>query len=480
MTTETSDSQVLFSDLGLAEPVLRAVGELGYETPSPIQARIIPHVLAGENVLGQAQTGTGKTAAFALPLLSRLEPDARGVQALVLAPTRELALQVAAAFQRYAAHLPGFRALAVYGGQGYAEQLRGLRQGAQVVVGTPGRIMDHMRRGSLDLAHLRCLVLDEADEMLRMGFIEDVEWILEQTPATRQIALFSATMPAQVKRIAQRHLKSAAEVAIAVRTTTAPTIRQRYWRVGGLPKFEALSRILETEETDGVIIFVRTKVETEQLADNLAARGYAVAMATARTDARDGGSAFRRVEVQTPGGIRLGLAAARERNAALGMRGTGAFAIDGARSLFASLGWTGSLGAVRLTGEGVVGRTRVASPSDMLRFDSAILSTGFRLQADKPLLGGLARLGLTSPMAVSRAVLSYIAPVAYDAGSDQLVTQRARFSLAPGARQTSVELGWTRALGRAALSLGGAYSRNTANQPGLDSLAGWARLGAAF
>jgi len=277
MTTDTSDSQVLFSDLGLAEPVLRAVGELGYETPSPIQARIIPHVLGGQDVLGQAQTGTGKTAAFALPLLSRLAPDAPGVQALVLAPTRELALQVAAAFQRYAAHLPGFRALAVYGGQGYAEQLRGLRQGAQVVVGTPGRIMDHMRRGSLDLAHLRCLVLDEADEMLRMGFIEDVEWILEQTPATRQIALFSATMPAAVKRIAQRHLKNAAEVAIAVRTTTAPTIRQRYWRVGGLPKFEALSRILETEETDGVIIFVRTKVETEQLADNLAARGYAAA-----------------------------------------------------------------------------------------------------------------------------------------------------------------------------------------------------------
>lgn len=211
-----------------------------------------------------------------------------------------------------------------------------------------------------------------------------------------------------------------------------------------------------------------------------AARGYAVAMAAARTDARDGGSAFRRVEVQTPGGIRFGLAAARERNAALGMRGTGAFAIDGARSLFASLGWTGSLGAVRLTGEGVVGRTRVSSPSDMLRFDGAILSTGFRLQADKPLLGGLALLGLTSPMTVSRALLSYTAPVAYDAGSGQLVTRRSRFDLAPVARQTSLELGWTRALDRAVLSLGAAYSANSANQPGLDSVAGWVRLGAAF
>lgn len=277
MTSSNSETPVLFSDLGLAEPVLRAVSELGYETPSPIQERIIPHVLAGQDVLGQAQTGTGKTAAFALPLLSQLEPEASGVQTLVLTPTRELALQVAAAFQRYAAHLSDFRALAVYGGQGYGEQLRGLRQGAQVVVGTPGRIMDHMRRGSLELANLRCLVLDEADEMLRMGFIEDVEWILEQTPESRQIALFSATMPAAVKRIAQRHLKDAAEVSIAVRTTTAPTIRQRYWRVGGLPKLEALTRILETEDTDGVIIFVRTKVETEQLADALAARGYAAA-----------------------------------------------------------------------------------------------------------------------------------------------------------------------------------------------------------
>ena len=274
---DTSDTQPLFNELGLAESVLKAVDELGYETPSPIQARIIPHVLAGQDVLGQAQTGTGKTAAFALPLLSRLDLQSPRVQALVLVPTRELALQVAAAFQRYAAHLVGFRSLAIYGGQGYGEQLRALRQGVQVVVGTPGRVMDHMRKGTLDLANLQCLVLDEADEMLRMGFIDDVQWVLEQTPPTRQIALFSATMPTAVKRIAQRHMKNAAEIAIEVRTSTAPTIRQRYWRISGMPKGEALARILETEDTDGIIIFVRTKVETQQLADSLTAQGYAAA-----------------------------------------------------------------------------------------------------------------------------------------------------------------------------------------------------------
>ena len=243
MNTETTAEPIVeptFADLNLPAPLLAAVSELGYETPSPIQARIIPHLLAGSDVLGQAQTGTGKTAAFALPLLARIDTSQPQVQVLVLAPTRELAQQVAEAFTRYGAHLPGLRVLAVYGGQGFGEQLKALRRGTQVVVGTPGRIMDHMRRSTLDLSSLSALVLDEADEMLRMGFIDDVEWILSESPPTRQLALFSATMPAPIKRIAQKHLKDPREVSIKVRTTTAETIRQRYWRVGGVTKREAL------------------------------------------------------------------------------------------------------------------------------------------------------------------------------------------------------------------------------------------------
>ncbi|WP_083215009.1 DEAD/DEAH box helicase [Immundisolibacter cernigliae] len=277
MSTEPA-AEPTFADLDLPPALLQAVTDLGYETPSPIQARIIPHLLAGRDVLGQAQTGTGKTAAFALPLLARIDPTKNTTQVLVLAPTRELALQVAEAFGRYGAHLPGIRVMAIYGGQGYREQLQGLRRGAHVVVGTPGRVMDHMTRGSLDLSGLSALVLDEADEMLRMGFIDDVEFVLSESPSTRQLALFSATLPAPIKRIAQKHLNDPQEVSIKVRTTTAETINQRYWSVGGgVPKREALTRILETTPHEGVLIFVRTKIETQELADYLNAQGFAAA-----------------------------------------------------------------------------------------------------------------------------------------------------------------------------------------------------------
>ena len=273
MSPEINTSPI-FADFGLAAPVLQAVQDLGYETPSAIQAETIPYLLEGRDVLGQAQTGTGKTAAFALPLLSRLDMSKTGPQILVLAPTRELAIQVAEAFQKYAGKLPGFHVMPIYGGQDYRTQFRQLERGVQVVVGTPGRVMDHLRRGSLKLDGLQALVLDEADEMLRMGFIEDIEWIMEQTPPTRQIALFSATMPPAIHRIAQSYLTNPAEVKIKVKTTTADTIRQRYWLVSGLHKLDALTRILEAEPFDAVIIFVRTKTETVELADRLQARGY--------------------------------------------------------------------------------------------------------------------------------------------------------------------------------------------------------------
>ncbi len=266
-----------FHALSLSAPVLKALEDVGYEVPSPIQAQIIPHVLAGRDVLGQAQTGTGKTAAFALPLLSRIDLKRLQPQVLVLTPTRELAIQVAEAFQRYAAHLKGFHVLPIYGGQDYGTQLRQLKRGVHVVVGTPGRVMDHMRRSTLNLGSLATLVLDEADEMLRMGFIDDVEWILEQTPAERQVALFSATMPDVIKRIANKHLKDPQEIRIKVRTATAETIRQRYWMVSGLHKLDALTRILEAESFDGMIVFVRTKTATLELAEKLEARGYASA-----------------------------------------------------------------------------------------------------------------------------------------------------------------------------------------------------------
>ncbi|MDO6593809.1 DEAD/DEAH box helicase [Neptuniibacter sp. 1_MG-2023] len=270
-----SEDQLSFAELGLAASVLKTLDEIGYETPSPIQAATIPHLLEGRDLLGVAQTGTGKTAAFALPLLSRLDLKSRNTQLLILAPTRELAIQVAEACQTYARSLPDFHVLPIYGGQAYDSQLRQLKRGAQVVVGTPGRVMDHMRRGSLKLNNLQALVLDEADEMLRMGFIDDVEWVLEHTPNERQIALFSATMPAQIKKVAQTHLNNPAEIRIQSKTATATTIAQKYLRVSGNQKLDALTRILEMQTFDAMLIFVRTKSATVELAEKLAARGYA-------------------------------------------------------------------------------------------------------------------------------------------------------------------------------------------------------------
>lgn len=266
-----------FEQLGLPESILQSLKAVGYEKPSPIQASTIPLLMENRDVLGQAQTGTGKTAAFALPLVAQIDIKQSSPQALVLAPTRELAIQVAEAFQKYAAHRKGFHVLPIYGGQNYSAQIRGLKRGVHVVVGTPGRVMDHMRKGTLNLDNLKTLVLDEADEMLRMGFIDDVEWILEQTPEQRQIALFSATMPKEIKRIATRYLKDPAEVTIKVKTQTASTIRQRVWMVSGVHKLDALTRILEAETFDGMIVFVRTKNATEELAEKLEARGYSAA-----------------------------------------------------------------------------------------------------------------------------------------------------------------------------------------------------------
>jgi len=270
-----SEDQLSFAELGLAAPVLKVLDEIGYETPSPIQAASIPHLLEGKDLLGIAQTGTGKTAAFSLPLLSRLDLKSRHTQLLILAPTRELAIQVAEACQTYARNLPDFHVLPIYGGQAYDSQLRQLKRGAQVVVGTPGRVMDHMRRGSLKLNNLQALVLDEADEMLRMGFIDDVEWVLEHTPDDRQIALFSATMPTQIKKVAENHLNDPAEVRIKAKTATATTITQKYLRVSGNQKLDALTRILEMQSFDAMLIFVRTKSATVELAEKLSARGYA-------------------------------------------------------------------------------------------------------------------------------------------------------------------------------------------------------------
>ncbi|MBD8898150.1 DEAD/DEAH box helicase [Rhodanobacter sp. DHG33] len=266
-----------FGALALSPEVQKALADVGYESPSPIQAATIPPLLEGRDVLGQAQTGTGKTAAFALPILSRIDLKPGKPQALVLAPTRELAIQVAEAFQRYAAHLPGLQVLPIYGGQSYGPQLHALRRGVHVVVGTPGRVIDHLDKGTLDLSELKYLVLDEADEMLRMGFVDDVEKVLEATPPTRQVALFSATMPVPIRKIAQRHLKEPVEIAIKAATTTASNIRQRYWFVSGMHKLDAMTRILEAEPFDAMIVFARTKSATEELAEKLQARGLAAA-----------------------------------------------------------------------------------------------------------------------------------------------------------------------------------------------------------
>jgi len=265
-----------FSELGLPEPLLQSVTDAGYETPSPIQTACIPLLLEGRDLVGQAQTGTGKTAAFALPLLARVRLEERAPQLLVLTPTRELAIQVAEAMQVYAHHLPDFHVLPIYGGQAYDVQLRHLKRGVHVIVGTPGRVMDHMRRGSLKTDRLHALVLDEADEMLRMGFIDDVNWVLEHIPEERQIALFSATMPKAIREVASRHLRDPKEISIKSSTATAATIRQRYWVVSGMHKLDALTRVLETEALDAAIVFVRTRTATVELADKLAARGFSV------------------------------------------------------------------------------------------------------------------------------------------------------------------------------------------------------------
>ncbi|MFK3679249.1 DEAD/DEAH box helicase [Microbacterium sp. NPDC090218] len=274
---EDSPATPGFEELGITGPVLKAIKDLGYETPSPIQAATIPTLLAGRDVVGMAQTGTGKTAAFALPVLERLDVSQKTPQALVLAPTRELALQVCEAFESYASKMKGVHVLPVYGGQGYGVQLSALRRGVHVIVGTPGRIMDHLAKGTLDLSQLQYLVLDEADEMLKMGFAEDVEQILAQTPEEKQVALFSATMPPQIRRLAQKYLRDPEEISIKSKTATGTNITQRYLVVSYAQKVDALTRILEVENFDGMIVFVRTKNETETLAEKLRARGYSAA-----------------------------------------------------------------------------------------------------------------------------------------------------------------------------------------------------------
>ncbi|MBV1961390.1 MAG: DEAD/DEAH box helicase [Immundisolibacteraceae bacterium] len=272
--SEPSENLLGFSDLGLSEPLLKAITALGYEQPSPIQAQAIPHLIEGKSLLGVAQTGTGKTAAFALPLLSRIEPNKKKPQILVLAPTRELAIQVAEAFQTYARHLKGFQVAPIYGGQDIRGQLKLLKRGADVVVGTPGRLLDHLRRRSLELDELQAVVLDEADEMLRMGFIDDIETILSSAPEDSQRALFSATMPAPIRRVAAKYLKNAEEVRIATKSRTVEKIDQSYLIVHYSHKLDTLTRILEVETFDGMIVFVRTKSESTELTSKLEARGF--------------------------------------------------------------------------------------------------------------------------------------------------------------------------------------------------------------
>src|SRR6478735_2796519 len=266
-----------FSDLGLSQPVLKALKGIGYETPSAIQAATIPTLLGGRDVVGMAQTGTGKTAAFALPIIDRLDLSQKTPQALVLAPTRELALQVCEAFEKYAGHLKDVHILPVYGGQGYGVQLSALRRGVHIVVGTPGRIIDHLEKGTLDLSELQYLVLDEADEMLKMGFAEDVETILADTPDSKQVALFSATMPATIRRMSKQYLNDPEEITVKSKTQTSANISQRYLISAWQQKMDALTRILEVENFDGMIVFGRTRSVTEEIAEKLRARGYSAA-----------------------------------------------------------------------------------------------------------------------------------------------------------------------------------------------------------
>jgi ATP-dependent RNA helicase DeaD len=270
-----SNPSPTFSELGLSDSVVAAIAELGYESPTPIQAQCIPAILGGADLLGQAQTGTGKTAAFALPILSKIDVELKAPQALILAPTRELAIQVAEAFQKYATKMPGFHVLPIYGGQSYTPQLKGLKRGAHVIVGTPGRLLDHVKSGALQLDHLKFLVLDEGDEMLQMGFVDDIEWLFQQAPKVKQVALFTATLPHAIRRIAQTHMVDPREISVQSRGEAAPKIRQRYWMVSGLHKLDALTRVLESERFDAMLVFVRTKLETVDLAQRLEARGFA-------------------------------------------------------------------------------------------------------------------------------------------------------------------------------------------------------------
>jgi ATP-dependent RNA helicase DeaD len=277
ITMQEEINENSFEQFGLSEELIKAINDVGYETPSPIQLKTIPLLLAGKDVVGQAQTGTGKTAAFALPVLERLDVKNKDVQALVLTPTRELAIQVAEAFHTYSKYLGQVRALPVYGGQSISQQIRHLRNGVQIIVGTPGRVMDHMRRETIDLSNLKIVTLDEADEMLRMGFIDDIEWILSHTPETRQTALFSATMPREIRRIAERYLNEPENIQIERKTLTVPTVQQLYINVSEAQKTDALSRLLEADSTPGeaTLIFHRTKVGAAELTVKLQARGYA-------------------------------------------------------------------------------------------------------------------------------------------------------------------------------------------------------------
>jgi ATP-dependent RNA helicase DeaD len=271
------NSLTTFADLQIHPAVMRSIADVGYETPTAIQAATIPPLMAGSDVVGLAQTGTGKTAAFAIPILSKIDVKSTATQALVLAPTRELALQVAEAFSRYGAHLPQIHVLPIYGGSSYGVQLAGLRRGAQVVVGTPGRVIDHLERGTLDLSRLDYLVLDEADEMLAMGFAEDVERILSDTPEYKQVALFSATMPPAIRKLTTKYLHDPVAITAKAKTATAENISQRYIQVAGPRKMEALTRILEVEPFEAMIVFVRTKQATEEVAEKLRARGFSAA-----------------------------------------------------------------------------------------------------------------------------------------------------------------------------------------------------------
>jgi ATP-dependent RNA helicase DeaD len=277
MTSKKENSES-FTQFGLSDEIIKAVKEIGYEIPSPIQLKTIPLLVAGKDIIGQAQTGTGKTAAFALPILQNIEAGSHGLQAIVLTPTRELAIQVAEAIHSYAKYIKDVRVLPIYGGQSIFQQVKHLRRGVQIIVGTPGRIMDHIRRETIEFSELKMVVLDEADEMLRMGFIDDVEWILSHTPKERQTALFSATMPPEVRRIAERHLQDPVNVEIERKTLTVPAIKQFYLNVSESQKTDVLTKILEAESTDeeSVLIFHRTKMGCDQLADKLKARGYSV------------------------------------------------------------------------------------------------------------------------------------------------------------------------------------------------------------